>query len=184
MALIKKMSLSALSFIVLLFCVSCDKTNEQADITLSTTLSQTLPVSVVSTGEMTTSVLVDATTDPEIQKHASNIKKYEVTELKFAIDNYNSSLSDEIYFYGLFGFSKKSENAPDVSCAISPLNVTHFAGTGFFNVGNCDMILPNLSDLFIAENAVNFYLSGNFDNEPLSFDLKMTAKIKITASPL
>lgn len=181
----KKSTILLLPAFALLFCVSCDKASELTDVSFSTTLSQTLPVAVTGTSETTASILLDAAAaDPEIQKYASNIKQYEITKLTFAIENYQSTLPDEIYFDGVFGFSKKTESAPTATCSISPLNVTHFAGTGDFNVGNCDAILTGISAIFTSDNAVKLYMTGTFTKAPLSFNLKVTAQVKVTASPL
>ena len=180
----KKSAINFLSAILISALFSCDEVEQLADINFSTTLVKSLPVAVISTNEMTVSIVLDATTDPEIKKYADKIKKYEITEILFAIENYDAPTNDEIYFDGNFGFSKKSENKTTSSCAISPLNVTHVAGTGDFTISTCDAIANGISTVFTADNAVKIYITGTFTNAPLSFDVKVTIKVEITANPL
>ena len=169
---------------ILLVFASCDKADELLDVSFETTLSKTLPVSVVSTDEMTTSIAFDATSDPEIMKYADKIKSYEITELTFAIENYSSALSSEIYFNGVFGFSKITASIPLKTCPISPLNITHVAGTGAFDVDPCTSLANDMAQLFAEDNALKIYLKGAYTKEPLSFNLLVTIKAKIIANPL
>jgi len=169
---------------VFVIIFSCDEVDKIADIDFNVTLMNTLPVSAVSTNEMTTTIVLDATTDPEIQKYIDNIKGYEIKELLFAIENYESSTGEEIYFDGQLGFSKKSENSPSSSCTVDNLPVTHWAGTGNFDIDMCTSILNEISAILSVDNAVKIYLIGSFTKEPLSFDLKITTTVKVTATPL
>ncbi len=169
---------------VFVIIFSCDEVDKIADITFNVTLMKTLPVSVVTTNEMTTTIVLDATTDPEIQKYIDNIKGYEITELLFAIENYESSTGEEIYFNGQLGFSKKSESTPSSSCPANNIPVTHWAGTGNFDIDKCTSILNEISAILTADNAAKIYLIGTFTKAPLSFDLKITTAAKVTASPL
>ncbi|MCK5104155.1 MAG: hypothetical protein KAR17_15120 [Cyclobacteriaceae bacterium] len=181
----KRFAISILPALFILALFSCDevKVEELADIDFNTTLTKSLHVDVTSTNEMTSSIVLDATADPEIKKYADNIKNYEITELLFAIENYQADTEDEIYFDGNIGFSKKSENQATSSCSISFLNVTHWAGTGDFPISTCNDIMNGISALFTADNAVKIYMTGTFTGAPLSFDLKVTAKVKVTANP-
>lgn len=163
---------------------SCDEVKELADIDFSTTIVKTLPVNVASTSEMTTSILLDATSDPEIAKYINNIKGYEITNLQFAIENYQTSLSAEVYFTGNLGFGSKSSTQPGSTCAVSDLPVTHWAGTGNFKIDACTDLINDISAALTSENAVKIYMTGTFTKAPLSFDLKVTADVKVTASPL
>ncbi len=172
------------AFIILAF-FSCDELDNLADISFNSTLEKTLSVVVVSTNEMTTSIELDATTaDSEILKYADKIKNYEVTELLFAIENYNDVTEDEIYFDGTIGFSDLTDNQASSTCSISPLNVTHFDGTGNFPVTACTALINEISDVFTANNGVKLYMTGTFTDAPLEFDLKVTVTVKITANPL
>lgn len=180
----RKIILYSLPAFLILAIFSCDKVEELSDIDFNTTLVKTLPVAGTSTSEMTSTIVLDATSDKEIQKYADKIKNYEITELLFAIENYQADTGDEIYFDGSIGFSKKSENQATSLCSIGPLNITHVDGTGDFTIGNCDDILNEISAIFAADNAVKIYMIGKFSKATLTFDLKVTVKVKVTASPL
>jgi hypothetical protein len=179
-------NLTKLAFysLLMLFIFSCDEVEKLADIDFPVTLVKSLPVDVTSTDEMTATIVLDATTNTEIQKYINNIKGYKVTELLFAIENYSADSQDEIYFDGALGFSKKSEDQASDKCEVSPLNVTHVAGTGDFEISTCTAIVDEISNLLKQDNAVNIYMIGEFTKAPLEFDLKVTATVTVTANPL
>ena len=180
----KKTRIYLLSICLIFGLYACEETKELADVTFNTTLIQSLPVDVNSTSEMTSSIVLDATVDPEINQYAEKIKKYEITELLFAIENYIAPNEDEIYFNGSFGFSDKTENQASSSCPADNLNITHWANTGNFEISTCAGILNEISQKLTNDNAVKLYMTGTFTKEPVSFDLKVTAKVKVTANPL
>ncbi len=176
------------NFFLLLFGLtlfSCDETKDLLDVEFDTTISTKLPVAAATTDEGTYSILLDATVDSEIQKYAEKIKKYEVKELWIAVENYSTPLaSEEIYFNGDLGFSSKSASTPASTCAISNLNITHVAATGDFAINSCSAILSDIATAFTGDNAVKVYLVGAVNKAPVSFDLKVTVKVGVTANPL
>ncbi len=177
-------NLSKVALLYILFFSSCESVEELADVNFDTTLTKTIPVAAGTTDEMTTFVTLDATSDPEIMKYASKIKSFEITELTFAVENYNTAILSEIYFNGVFGFSKVSDSSPTKTCGISPLNITHIAGTGSFTVNPCTALANDLANVFTEENSAKIYLKGAFTQAPLSFNFVVTVKAKVTANPL
>lgn len=180
----KRFAISFLPALGLFIFFSCDEVEDLADIDFTTTLEKTIAVTVPTTDEMTVSVVLDATSDPEILQYADKIKEYEVTELFFAIENYIAQTEDEIYFNGTFGFSDLAGNQATSTCSVSPLNVTHWVGTGNFDLSTCNTIIAEISDVFTVDNGVKIYLTGTFTEAPFSFDLKVIVKVKVTANPL
>lgn len=180
----KRLAKSYFPAFLFLVLFSCGEEGDMDDINIDTILVKSLPVVATTTNEMTYTVVLDATTDPEIKKYADKIKNYEITELLFAIENYQADTGDEIYFNGNIGFSKKSGNQATSSCAISPLNVTHVAETGAFPISTCNTIVDEISEVLKTDNAVKIYLTGTFTKATVIFDLKVTIKVKVTANPL
>lgn len=181
----KRFAINFFPACIILAFFSCDELDNLGDISFNSTLEETLSIVVVDTNEMTTSIELDATTaDSAILKYADKIKNYEVTELLFAIENYNAEIEEEIYFNGEIGFSKLTENQATSTCSISFLNVTHVNGTGNFSISACTALINEISDVFTANNSVKIYMTGTFTDAPLEFDLKVTVKVKITANPL
>lgn len=180
----KKSIIYILSALIPFITFSCDKAEKLAEIDFPVTLTKTLPVVVSNTNEMTTTVVLDATTHPEIAKYLDNINGYKITELLFAIDNYLAPTEDEVYFNGTFGFSKKADDQPTSSCPAENVPITHWAGTGDFEIVKCSSVINEISAILTADNAVKIYVSGIYTKAPLSFDLKITTTVKITATPL
>lgn len=164
--------------------ISCDEAGDLADVTFSTELSKTLPVAVVNTDGNSYSVLLDATSDGEIAQYADKIKSFEIKKLYIAVENYNAPDDDEYYFNGTLGFSSKGETAPEATCNISPLNITHVKNTGRFEINNCNDILADVSSMLLDENAAKVYLNGSFTKAPFQFDLVVTVELNVTANPL
>lgn len=179
-----KFTIIFLSVFSLFALMSCEEVGKFTDVKFSSTISQSLPVAVTGTDEMTVSIVLDATTDAEIKKYTDKIKKYEIEEILFAIEDYDAPTADEIYFNGEIGFSNKSAQSASSSCAISPLNVTHVDGTGDFNISTCDAIVGGISTIISDDNVIKVYMKGTFTNAPLSFRLKVTIKVAVTANPL
>lgn len=180
----KKSSLSILTAIVCLFLFSCDEIKDLVDITFDTTLEQAMPVAVVSTNQMSTSIVLDATVDPEIEQYKNNIKDYEITKLQFAIENYVAPTEDEIYFNGVIGFGSKSSTSPTSSCNIEFYNITHVADTGPSEFTECTQKANEVADLLLTDNGLKIYMVGTFSRAPVTFDLKVTIDVEITANPL
>ena len=170
--------------LVLVSLLSCDNVEiPGADITFPVTLTKKLPVTAADTNENTFTTTIDASSDSEVKKNLSKIKGYEITELLFGIENYSSALEDEIYFNGTIGFSKVNASQASSTCALNNIPITHWAGTQDFPIGTCDDLLNEISKVFTEEHAVKIYMTGTFTKAPLSFDLKITVKAKITVSP-
>ncbi len=176
------------SIMLILFVSStfytCDKVKDLADVNFDTDVVTTLAIASSNTNNQTFTTVLDATSDSEISKYASKIKGYEVREIWFAIENYASAAEGEIYFNGDLGFSSKDKNTPDASCSVSNLNVTHWTGTGEFQINNCNSTLSEIAEAFSQDNAVKVYMTGSFTKAPLNFNLKIRMKVKVTANPL
>ncbi len=171
-------------FTLILSFISCDEASDLADVTFSTEISKILPVAVINTEENSYMVLLDATSDSEIDTYADKIKSFEINKLYIAVENYNAPDDDEYYFNGTLGFSSKSGTAAAATCNISPLNITHVENTGQFEINNCNDILGNVSSMLLDENAAKIYLDGSFTKAPFQFDLVVTVELSVTANPL
>jgi hypothetical protein len=168
----------------LIFLFSCEETKDLANIDFNTTVEKTLPVTASDTDEMSYSILLDATDDSQIDQYADKIVGYEVNALFIEVINYSATIEDEIYFNGKLGFSGKADSSPAETCEINNLNITHVANTGKFEINPCNSILADIAAMLTNENAVKVYLVGSFSKATLTFDLVITADVKVTANPL
>lgn len=174
------------AFVGILFTTlfACDKIDELADVNFNANLSETFQVDATTTNEMTFSSTLDVSEDSDAKPYLDKIKNYEIEELKFEITNLSTSVSGEIYFDGVLGFSKKNETSATATCSVSPLNITHVNNTGAFEINNCDDILNDLKSILMSDNAAKIYMQGTFSKAPVTFDLTVHIKVKITANPL
>ena len=182
----KQLKTLALAAFCLILIPRCDEVTQLADLDFPVTLSESIPVDAQDTQEYTSTIVLDATTDPDIKEYVNNIKSYEVTKLTFAIENYSSSVQGDINFSGYIGFGSKGSNQPAETCPANNIPVTVWATTnkGMFELDNCTMLSNRIGQFLKNENAVKIYMSGTFTDAPVSFDLKVTATVKVTANPL
>ena len=180
----KRISIVVLSFLVSLSFISCEETKDALDVTFDTEVTGTLKVVATNTDESTHSLVLDATTDNEIQKYASKIKSYQVQELALAVENYSAASTADNYLIGDLGFSGITDSQPKAKCSFSNLNVKHISSTGYSTYNDCNKTVDQIAAALITDNAVKTYLTGTFTVAPCQFDLKVRVKLKVTANPL
>jgi hypothetical protein len=181
----RKISIVILSILVSLSFTSCDEVKDALDVKFDTEVIGTLKVVAVNTDENTYSLVLDATSDPEIQKYADNIKGVQVTKLMIGVENYEYKDDDaEIYFNGELGFGSETSASPDESCTLDNIPITNYNNTGNFEVNDCNKLLSNIASKLTADNAAKVFLIGSVTQAPMSFDLRIVATVKVTANPL
>ncbi len=174
--------LSILLMVITLW--GCSQTKEPQTVQFESNLTANVNVSesgAATDKQFSTFTLLDATTDPQISNYASSIESYEVESISFAIINYSSSLSDEIYFNGDFGFGGASASAPEATCTVSFLNITHVAGTGDFAITPCSGITNDIATAFGKNTSIKIFMDGVLSKTPLTFTVQIKLKVKVTA---
>jgi hypothetical protein len=180
----KRILIVVLSLLTTLNFTSCDETKDALDIDFETEVTGSLKIVAVNTNENTYTLVLDATSDPEILKYASKIKSYEVQELALAVENYSAANQDDNYLNGDLGFSSSSDSEPKASCSFSNLNVKHIANTGYSTYNDCNKTVAQIATALTSDNSVKIYLVGSLTVAPSQFDLKLRVKLKVTANPL
>ena len=173
--------LLAVNFIMISTMCSNSPEAQKEDIEINASLAESVRVTVAGTGITMASALLDATTNDEIANNSGNIVSYEVKQIKFAVLNYDAPTEDEIYFSGDIGFSSSMANQPEYTCSISPLNVTHVAGTGDFGINPCNTLLTDLSTILLEDNKMKLFMTGTYTKAQVSFDLRVTVIITVIA---
>ncbi len=181
----------ALWFVVLIAGLTisgCEQTNELKAVDFNTDLNFSVPVSELTNGTNISydqSLILDATTNPEIKEYADRIRDIKVLSMEFAIENYTTMIPDEIYLNNaVFGFGAKTSTTPQSSCNVDALPVTHWADTGFFQFDSCNSTFNAVGDFLTSEQAVKFYIKGTFTKAPVSFVLIVRMNVRVTATAL
>jgi hypothetical protein len=180
----KRISIFILLLLVSLSFTSCDQAKDALDVNFDTEVTGTMKVVATNNDDNTYTLLLDVTTDSEIQQYASKIKNYEVEELALAVENYSSTSQDDNYFNGNLGFSATADSQPVSTCSFSNLNVKHIAGTGYATYNDCNNLLDQIATTLTEENAAKIYLVGSLTVAPSQFDMLVRVKLKVTANPL
>ncbi len=176
-------------FIIAVLTISgCDQAGELKGVEFDTDLNFSVPVAELTNGtniKYDQSIILDATTNPEIKKYADKIRSIQVQSMEFAIEDYTTMIPDEIYLTNtVFGFGAKTSTSPQSSCNVDALPVTHWADTGFFRFDSCNSTFNALSNFLTGEQAAKFYIKGTFTKAPVSFKLKVHMKVSVAATAL
>jgi len=174
--------------IMTVFLSDCDQVKELAAISFNTTLEFSIPVAELSVGSNINydeSMILDANNNSEIRKYTGNIRSIEVQLMEFAIENYSSVVEEEIYLNnGVIGFGDKSSSVYTSTCNVDAFPITHWAGTGFFEISDCNSTLSAIGSALSDQQAVKIFIQGTLTKAPVSFNLKVRMKVKVTATTL
>jgi hypothetical protein len=170
-------------------CGACDSVNDLTTIDFSSTINFPVEIRETSTGtnvQYDTSVVLDAAAaDPEIQKYSGNIERIEVEDISFSITEFSSGAAGEVYLTnGSLGFGKKMASMPASSCQVDNLPVSHWAGTGSFDIAACDNTLSEIANALSSDRSVKIFLQGTLSKAPVSFKLHINLELKVTARTL
>ncbi len=175
-------------FILSLNFSSCEEANQLTGVNFDTDLVFTVPVAELNNGSdisYSTSLLLDAATNPDIKKYANKIRSIEVLMMEFAIEDYTTIINDEIYLKnGSFGLSDQSSTKAQASCNVDALPITHWAGTGYFKVDSCNSTLNSIGSYLTKDQMVKIYVDGILTKAPVSFNLKVHMKVRVVADAL
>jgi hypothetical protein len=175
-------------FIAGLVFLGCNQVNELAAVDFNTELNFSVGVTELSAGDninYNESLILDASANPEIKKYGSKIRSIEVQSMEFAIDDYTTIVTDEIYLNdAVFGFGDKSSIDPEATCNVDALPVTHWAGTDYFKFDSCNGTLNAIENALSKDQFVKVFIKGTLTKAPVSFSLKVRMKVRVTATPL
>ncbi len=174
--------------ILSVFLSDCEQVKELAAISFNTNLEFSIPVTELSIGSNINydeSMILDANNNPEIRKYTGKIRNIEVQTMEFAIEDYSSTVDEEIYMNnGVIGFGDKSSSVSTSTCNVDAIPVTHWAGTGFFEFSDCNSTLSFIGNALSDQQAVIIFIQGTLTKAPVSFNLKVRMKVKVTATTL
>lgn len=161
---------------------SCDLFDKADDISFSTEFDESISVSNAE-GSYSSSITLDATTDPEVAKYKEKIQNIELNEVTYTVSNYVGP--DDATFTGdiLFGVAGDIDKLGSVS--ISGLNLSDASTSGDEMDLNLSQDEVNAVALQLKDDkTVLVTMAGEFSDGPVSFIVTVKVDAKITADAL
>lgn len=162
---------------------SCD---ELGDVTLNEPITTSITVDEKSTAQNVTyekSLVVDATTNAQIQKYQDNVKSFKVNKITFKIKDYSGEAA-------ITPLSKVSYSATGAATPIEIASISNFdikaaatAGTETELVVS-DTNLAAVATLLKNDMSVTFFLNGSLSKTPVKFTAEFTVDATIVANAL
>ena len=126
--------------------------------------------------------IINAEDNSDIRDNVDKVKNWSVEKLSYQIQNYQGSASTT--FSGSLGFSKASASSPAISVSVSGLNLSSLNNGAKQDVGLTASNFATIASWLDSDHKVKVYMQGVLSQGPVSFDLVVYAKIKITAGVL
>jgi hypothetical protein len=123
------------------------------------------------------SAILDAEDDEDIADNLDKIKDWAVIEVGYAILFPNVPAGAT--FTGNAGFSKAGSNSPEITVAVSNINLGNSSQYTKLNIPATDL---NMLASWLAESPqIKVYWNGTLSQTPANFTVEATAKIRIKA---
>lgn len=178
------LSLCCLLLLVISFG-GCDWFDSVDDVSFNSTLEEDINVAEENSGENVSyeeTIVLDATSDPDIDKYKSKIKGFKINNISYQVTGYDGLTTT---FNGSLAFGDATSTSPQVLATVTNLNVqaAYLNGTIFdlsLSQGDVDTIASLLKD----DKAVKLYLTGTLSQTPVYFTVHVILDVKVEADAL
>lgn len=161
----------------------CD---ELDDVTFSTTLEEVIAVDESSTAENVSyseSIVIDATTDSDIEKYKEKIKQVTITQVEFTVEDYTGPT--DCMLDGTVSFGDTSGGTASVVLTLSDVNLEDLATSGEAMTLDIDADdLAAIATLVEDDQAFTIYISGTLSETPLTCNIRVKVYVSVTADAL
>ncbi|MEQ9592016.1 MAG: hypothetical protein RLN86_05425 [Cyclobacteriaceae bacterium] len=176
----------AIAFSLAMLFSSCDLFDKADDISLTRDLTQTLNVSESNSGtdlSYSKSFIIDATTDPEVDKYKDKINEVEVNKITYKISNFVGTSGTT--FSGDLKFAQASASTFTIAATINNLDLSQASSSGTsFDLDFSPTDVSTIAGLLKNDKSVQVQLSGTLSEGPASFSVEVTINATITADAL
>ncbi len=125
---------------------------------------------------------VKATDDKDIRDNLDKVKNWSVEEISYQIKNFQGD--PDVTFTGSIGFSKKSASSPGIILGVTGINLSSLNNGQKTVVALSSSDLATMASWMDSDHEMKVYFQGVLSQGPVSFDMVVYAKIKITAGLL
>lgn len=172
--------LAALAFAILSLA-SC----ELDDVSFDSTLEENILVIEESEGTNVAyeeTIVLDATTDPDINKYKSKIKGFKIRKLSYQIVNYNGQPA---VFNGSLSFGDASQTSPIVLASVTNLDIQQaYNLSQVYELSLNQADIDKIAALLKEDKAVKIYLTGTLSQTPVTFEVNVIMDVTVEADAL
>ncbi|MBT1701109.1 hypothetical protein KK083_29725 [Fulvivirgaceae bacterium PWU4] len=163
---------------------SCD---ELGDVTINEPVTTSITVDETGTNQNVTyskSLVVDATSNAEIEKYKDNLKSFTVNKITFKIKNYSGEAATTPLSKVSYSATGSAANAIEIA-SITNFNIKAAADAGTETelvVSNTD--LQAMAAILKNNLSITLYLNGSLTKTPVKFTAEFTVDATIVANAL
>jgi hypothetical protein len=164
----------------------CNLFDKADDVTFTTTLDQTFNIdeeAEATDKAYSQELVVDATTDPQINKYKNKIKSFTVNKVTYKVTNYSGGAIT--FNNGSLSFSSSDASSATVAATLASLDLeeAYNNGTEYELTLSADAI-TKIQSYLKANKAVKVYLAGTLSQTPVSFDVEVKIDVKVESAVL
>lgn len=166
----------------------CDFLDNLGQVTFDTELTAIFEVNetvVANSRNYVANQVVDASTNPDIQKYRDRLKDFRVNDVSYKISGYvvPAGISRVDFLNGRLGFGDADVNTASVSIALPSLNLRDLNTTG----AETRLSLPDpgaLAALLKADQRIRVFAEGTLSPTPVRFSMEVKFYVSVTADAL
>lgn len=158
---------------------------ELDDVSFDSTLEENILVTEESEGtsvEYEETIVLDATTDPDINKYKSKIKGFKIRKLSYQIVNY---FGQPAVFNGSLSFGDQSQTSPTVLASVTNLDIQQaYNLSQVYELSLNQADIDKIAALLKEDKAVKIYLTGTLSQTPVTFEVNVIMDVTVEADAL
>ncbi len=162
----------------------CSLFDKADDISFDTVLTEYLDVIDNSSSQnvaYSETIVIDATTDPDINKYLDKIKGIKLNKLTYQIVGVSNTAPGTL-FSGSLSFGAIGSSTPTVAITITDLDMNDLATVHQVTISQSD--INTINNLLKNDKAVKFYLSGEISQTPVYANIEIVMDVQVDADAL
>jgi len=182
--------LNSLSIVVLALATTlfaaCDLLDKADDVDFDATLEETIIVTEEDEGTnvpYTKTIVLDATSDPDINKYKSKIQGFTVKKVSYQVTSFDGP--EGATFSGNLSFGEATQSTPTVAVTITNLNLQQaYTSAQIFDLSINQTDIDKIATLLKDDKAVKLYLDGLLSATPLFTNVRVILEVSVKADAL
>lgn len=171
--------------LVTVFFSGCDKVDDLTDFEFHSDLEESIPVVDENTSDTEKAyshdILIDASTDTEIQKYQSKIKSFKIDKISYTIDD-SENKTKGVKFNGDLGFSASDGGSATILTTITNLDLDDHTTVHEITLAPAD--LDKIAGYLNTNRTFKVYLNGKVSKTPINIIVNVKTEVTVVAKAL
>lgn len=162
---------------------SCDIFDKADDVSFNASFDESFTITNAPAGTLEKSIVVDATTDPEVNKYKEKITSIVINEITYKVTDYDGPSTATFSGDAVFGTSSDTDAFGSVE--ISSLNLSNASSTGQeFQLSLAQTEVDAIAAQLKNNSTVTVTFAGTLSEGPASFKIQVKVDATIEADAL